>query len=121
MNHTVCNMIFLQASCLPVHILGPPPGSVVLDMCAAPGMKTTHLAALMNSEGTVFAVERNPKRFETLNRILDGSGATCVQTFNKDVLTCSDKDFPNVEYILVDPSCSGSGQSTFMTIFVNIN
>lgn len=78
-------------------------------MCSAPGMKTTQLAAVMKNEGKVYAVERDPKRFETLNRMIESSGATCVSAVNKDVLTCMEKDFPGVEYILVDPSCSGSG------------
>nr|XP_023030251.1 probable 28S rRNA (cytosine-C(5))-methyltransferase [Leptinotarsa decemlineata] len=98
-----------KASCLPVHILNPTPGSKVLDMCAAPGMKTTHLAAVLNNEGTVYAVERDPRRFEILNKIIESSKATCIQSFNRDVLTCTAEELPGVEYILVDPSCSGSG------------
>ncbi|CAG9819181.1 unnamed protein product [Phaedon cochleariae] len=100
-----------KASCLPVHILAPPPGSKVLDMCAAPGMKTTHLAAAINDDGTVWAVERDKRRFETLDKIVLSSGAKCVKTVNKDVLTCNAEDFPGVEYVLVDPSCTGSGMS----------
>lgn len=79
-------------------------------MCAAPGMKTTQLAALMNNTGTVYAVEYNQKRFETLNKMIELSGATCIKTIDKDVITIKENDCPNVEYILVDPSCSGSGK-----------
>lgn len=52
---------FIQASCLPVHLLNPGSGSVVLDMCAAPGMKATHVAAKLQNDGytvcssTIFA------------------------------------------------------------------
>ncbi|KAL1497604.1 hypothetical protein ABEB36_008534 [Hypothenemus hampei] len=103
--------IFLQdkASCLPVHILAPTPGSTVLDMCAAPGMKTTQLATKMENTGKIYAVEQDKGRFETLKIKVESSGATCVQLINKDVLECNNTDFPDVEYIIVDPSCSGSG------------
>ncbi|KAG5883733.1 hypothetical protein JTB14_024234 [Gonioctena quinquepunctata] len=100
-----------KASCLPVHILAPTPNSKVLDMCAAPGMKTTHLAAVLNDQGAVYAVERDPRRFEILNKIIASSGAKCIQSFNKDVLACIPEEFPGLEYILVDPSCSGSGMT----------
>lgn len=73
-------------------------------------MKTTHLAALLNNNGTVYAVEYNQKRFDTLKKMVELSGATCVKTINRDVITITEKDCPNIEYILVDPSCSGSGK-----------
>ncbi|CAH1990799.1 unnamed protein product [Acanthoscelides obtectus] len=99
-----------KASCLPVHLLAPCPGSTVLDMCAAPGMKTTQLAAALENQGVIYAVERDAKRAGILKGIVGGSGATCVKVINKDVLQCNGKEFPGVEYILVDPSCSGSGK-----------
>nr|XP_018897310.1 PREDICTED: probable 28S rRNA (cytosine-C(5))-methyltransferase [Bemisia tabaci] len=98
-----------KASCLAGHILNPEPGSTVLDMCAAPGMKTSHLSAIMRNEGCIYAVDRDKKRFETLNKIVNWHGATCVQTINADVLTISTEQCENVRYILCDPSCSGGG------------
>ncbi|CAH1990797.1 unnamed protein product [Acanthoscelides obtectus] len=106
-----------KASCLPVHLLAPCPGSTVLDMCAAPGMKTTQLAAALENQGVIYAVERDAKRAGILKGIVGGSGATCVKVINKDVLQCNGKEFPGVEYILVDPSCSGSGMSERATSF----
>ncbi len=55
-----------RASCLPVAALGPSPGAVVLDACAAPGMKTTQLAAAVGAKGKVYAVEKSAKRCQVL-------------------------------------------------------
>lgn len=46
-------VITIQASCLPAHVLDPPAGSHVIDACAAPGNKSSHLASLMNNQGYV--------------------------------------------------------------------
>ncbi|KAJ4445360.1 hypothetical protein ANN_07165, partial [Periplaneta americana] len=96
------------ASCLASKLLNPPPGSVTLDMCAAPGMKTTHLASLMKNKGTLYAVEMGQKRYQTLCNQVEKSGATCVKTLHCDALTLDSTQCPGVQYILVDPSCSGS-------------
>jgi len=105
-----------KASCLPVRLLNAPSGSTVLDMCAAPGMKTSYLAALLNDQGTIYAVERDKDRFNTLNMMVENLGATCIKTINQDVLKIGPRQCPNIEYILVDPSCSGSGMTSRLTI-----
>ena len=51
--------------------LAPEPGERVLDLCAAPGAKTTHLAALAGDEGEVVAVERHAGRADALRRTLE--------------------------------------------------
>ncbi|XP_011702936.1 PREDICTED: probable 28S rRNA (cytosine-C(5))-methyltransferase [Wasmannia auropunctata] len=98
-----------KASSLPVHLLDPINGSVVLDMCAAPGMKTTQVAAKLQNYGKVYAVEVNAKRFEILLNQIKKTRSFCVEPLNQDVLTLDPKLYSHVEYILVDPSCSGSG------------
>nr|CAD7398826.1 unnamed protein product [Timema cristinae] len=103
------SVLMRKSSLLPVHLLDPCPNSVVLDMCAAPGMKTTHIAAKMKNKGTIYAVEKNPSRYETLCELVEKSGASFVKTIRNDVLMVDSSNCPNVEYILLDPTCSGSG------------
>ncbi|XP_075969237.1 nop2/Sun-like domain containing protein 5 [Anticarsia gemmatalis] len=105
------NKIILQdkATAMAVHLLAPPPGSTVLDMCAAPGMKTTQLAAYIRNTGRVYAIERNERRYQTLCDFVQKTGSQCVETIHKDALEIKRGDMDDVEYILLDPSCSGSG------------
>ncbi|XP_044005987.1 28S rRNA (cytosine-C(5))-methyltransferase [Aphidius gifuensis] len=102
-----------KASCLPAYLLNPESGSNVLDMCAAPGMKTTHLAAIIDNKGKVFSVERCQRRYEILCNQVSTTHANCVETMNVDAMTLNENKCPDVEYILVDPSCSGSGMQRF--------
>ncbi|XP_029974357.1 28S rRNA (cytosine-C(5))-methyltransferase [Salarias fasciatus] len=100
-----------KASCLPAHLLSPPPGSRVIDACAAPGNKTSHLAAVMKNQGRLFAFDLDAKRLATMSTLLLRAGVTCQQLANQDFLKV-DPDSPqyqDVEYVLLDPSCSGSG------------
>lgn len=100
-----------KASCLPAHVLQPPPGSVVLDACAAPGNKTSHLAALMNNKGRLLALDLDAKRLSTMSTLLLRAGVTCHQLTHQDFLKVDPQspECRGVEYILLDPSCSGSG------------
>lgn len=75
-----------QASCLPVTLLDPPKGSTVLDMCAAPGMKTTHLAAHIRNKGKIYAVERDERRYKTLSEFVDGTKSSSVTAIQLDAL-----------------------------------
>lgn len=98
-----------KASCMPVTVLAPPLGSVVIDACAAPGNKTTQLASAVGRSGRVIAIERDPKRFITLEKSLAKHGCDHVKALNRDFLTIEPSEYPEIEYALVDPSCSGSG------------
>ncbi len=89
-------------------VLAPESGDRVLDLCAAPGGKTTHLAALMGGEGLVLAVERHPGRAAALERTCRRMHAACVSVVVGDA---ADGGFAGEPFdrVLVDPPCSGLG------------
>lgn len=57
----------------------------------------------------IYAVEMNDQRYKTLCDFVTLTGAECVETMQTDALTLPPEKYENVQYILVDPSCSGSG------------
>ncbi|KAG9485796.1 hypothetical protein GDO78_008729 [Eleutherodactylus coqui] len=107
-----------KASCLPALLLDPPVGSCVIDACAAPGNKTSHLAAIVQNKGKIFAFDLDTKRLATMSTLLLRAGVTCQELANQDFLTVSpcDPKYQKVSHILVDPSCSGSGMPDRMRV-----
>ena len=71
-------------SVVAAHVLNPPPGSTVLDMCAAPGGKTAALAALMNNQGRIVAIDRTHTKVENIRSLAAALGVTCVQAVKAD-------------------------------------
>uniref|UniRef100_A0A452UC78 NOP2/Sun RNA methyltransferase 5 n=1 Tax=Ursus maritimus TaxID=29073 RepID=A0A452UC78_URSMA len=100
-----------KASCLPAMLLAPPPGSHVIDACAAPGNKTSHLAALLKNQGKIFAFDLDAGRLASMATLLARAGVSCCELAEQDFLAVSPSDqrYRQVQYILLDPSCSGSG------------
>ncbi|CAJ0608489.1 unnamed protein product [Cylicocyclus nassatus] len=100
-----------KASCLPAFLLSPSPNSHVFDTCAAPGMKTSHVAAILQGTGKVWAMDRSEERVEIMNQILGECGVENASVFHGDFLKTdvNDKKFSKVKYAIVDPPCSGSG------------
>jgi 16S rRNA (cytosine967-C5)-methyltransferase len=97
-----------RAAMLVARTLAPEPGQRVLDLCAAPGGKSTHLAALMDGEGEVLAVERNRRRAATLARTAQRLHAGNVRVEVADA-AAERPDPASFDRVLVDPPCSGLG------------
>jgi 16S rRNA (cytosine967-C5)-methyltransferase len=97
-----------RAAMLPARILDPQPGERVLDLCAAPGGKSTHLAALMENRGEVLAVEQSPRRAAELQHNARRLGADCVRVLLGDA-TRPLLERDEFDRVLVDPPCSGLG------------
>lgn len=77
MLQNLCSVVAAQA-------LSPAPGSRVLDMCAAPGGKTTALAQLMGNTGTIIALERSASKVPQIRAIAQEYGLTCIQAHRMD-------------------------------------
>ena len=94
-----------RASMLVARAVMPQPGERVLDLCAAPGAKTTHLAALMRNEGEVVAVERHGGRAGALARNCDRLAVSCVEVVEADATEVGGE----FDRVLLDPPCSDLG------------
>ena len=107
--------IYVQefSSMIPPFILDPIPGEKILDMSAAPGSKTTQIAALANNEAEITAIEKHPLRILTLKHNLEMQNSKSVNVIHADGIRF-DKKFPQyVEYfdkVLVDAPCSSEGR-----------
>ncbi|MFT7615213.1 MAG: NOL1/NOP2/sun family putative RNA methylase [Candidatus Woesearchaeota archaeon] len=101
--------IYVQeaASQLPALVLNPKKTDSVLDMCAAPGSKTTQLAALMENEGTLIALDLRAKRLEKLCFNLERCGVQNTTVIKKDAEYIEDFDVL-FDKILLDAPCSGN-------------
>lgn len=117
--------IFLQnlPSAVVSHVLNPQPGERVLDMCAAPGGKTTHIATLLNDQGEVIAMDKIANKVEKIKQNasalqLQSIQAYCYNSTKAVTLDASDNGqgagppFPpeSFDRVLLDAPCSGMGQ-----------
>ncbi|MFA6017751.1 MAG: RsmB/NOP family class I SAM-dependent RNA methyltransferase [Patescibacteria group bacterium] len=103
--------IYLQGltSMLPPIVLDPKPGQTILDLCAAPGSKTTQIAALMDNRGTIIACEENAVRVEKLRNTVHTQGANVdVRCADSTVLHHELPEF--FDSILADVPCSAEGR-----------
>ncbi|XP_043067628.1 tRNA (cytosine(72)-C(5))-methyltransferase NSUN6 [Drosophila bipectinata] len=100
-----------------VRVLDPQPGEVVLDMCAAPGNKTTHIAELMGDYGCVMALDNSKNRVQAMRSKLDYYRSIQLHVFDStkavdsQATTISAPPFPCASFdrILLDAPCSGLG------------
>ncbi|XP_040823855.1 tRNA (cytosine(72)-C(5))-methyltransferase NSUN6 isoform X1 [Ochotona curzoniae] len=123
-DNVLSSYLFLQnlPSAVVAHVLDPKPGEKILDLCAAPGGKTTHIAALMHDQGEVIALDKISNKVEKIrqNALLLGLNSIKAFCFDGTKALKVDK-IQNIEgeppfspesfdRILLDAPCSGMGQ-----------
>lgn len=93
------------SSMLPPIALNPEKGDIIVDMCAAPGSKTTQLAAMIENQGTIIAIDISQRRMKALVSNVQRMGASSVIVLRRDA-----RDTRNIENIadkvLLDAPCS---------------
>ena len=99
-----------EAAQLVSYCLAPMPGEIILDACAGPGGKTTHIAQLIKDQGVVEATDRNDARLELLKENQERLGIKCISCIPFESFSVR---LPELEgryhHILVDAPCSGLG------------
>lgn len=99
-----------EASILIAHLLDAQPGDKVLDACAAPGGKTTHIAALTGNQAQILALDKYPKRVEMINQGAARLGCQGIEARVWDLTKKPDfLEQESFDRILVDAPCSGLG------------
>ncbi|KAL3831262.1 hypothetical protein ACJMK2_023036 [Sinanodonta woodiana] len=101
-------------------VLDPKPGETILDMCAAPGGKTVHIATLMNNTGRVVALDKTPQKVEKVAKNAAAWGITCIETYpfdstqavNEAADVSGPPPYPQASFdrVLLDGPCSAFGQ-----------
>jgi len=99
------------SSMMPALALSPKPQELVLDLCAAPGSKTTQMSAMMNNSGTIIANDKDIGRILILASNAERCGCTNILVARNDAVQFCEKLRGKIKFdkILLDVPCSGEG------------
>jgi 16S rRNA (cytosine967-C5)-methyltransferase len=95
-----------ESAALPCQLLDPQPGQRVIDLCAAPGGKTTNVAEMMNNEGEIIALDKYEAKLNLIVSACERLGLRIVKLRAADA---SQFDDPPADRVLLDAPCSGLG------------
>jgi len=97
-----------KASCFTAEAANPQPGMIVLDVCAAPGAKTTHLAQLMQNRGSILSIDYSKRRIAVWKTEIVHMGVEIAQPIIADA-RCPSPFTEEADIIVLDPPCTGTG------------
>lgn len=94
---------------IPVEILKPNEGELVLDMCSAPGGKTTYMAEVMKNTGTIYACDLHENRLNLVTENAKRLGIEIIKTMKWDATELKEEFIEKFDKILLDVPCMGIG------------
>lgn len=98
-----------ESSMLVAHVLAPEPGMTVIDACAAPGGKTTHIAQRMENRGRILAFDIYEEKIRRIERNAKRLGISIIETQMRDAREIGAAYAEQADRVLVDAPCSGLG------------
>lgn len=98
-----------ESSMLVGKVLAPKPGELIMDVCSAPGGKATHMAQLMEDQGTVIARDVHPHKIKLIEEAANRLGLRSVKTEIFDATLPDEKSSGKADRVLVDAPCTGLG------------
>ena len=98
-----------ESSILVSHLLNPLPEEFIIDICSAPGGKTTHIAQLMNNEGDIIAMDISKNKLKTIDANCKRLGIDIVKTLQHDATKTKKEYLNRADKVLVDAPCSCLG------------
>lgn len=98
-----------ESSILVGQITNPKKGSLILDVCAAPGGKSTHLAQLMNNKGKILSRDIYDHKIDLIKDNIKRLGVSNIEVQIYDALKLDENLISKVDYCIVDAPCSGLG------------
>ena len=98
-----------EASALSAYVLSPSKGDIVIDMCAAPGGKTTYMAQLMENQGQITAFDLYDHKIKIINDTAKRLGIDIITPKKEDTTIYNKKYLETADKIMADCPCSGLG------------
>jgi len=97
------------SQCIP-YLINPKKNESILDVCAGTGGKATHLAAIINNQGHIVAIDNDPEKISELKKEATRMGITAIDSRMADVSANLPEEFhERFDHVLVDAPCSGTG------------